>query len=303
MKLPFWVVSMGKDYVGKQRDIEKIKYLYEGITRDEKINAINYSPETYEYKREDILIKRKYSFVNEFTCSAMLDDLDYNYGKISKSEYDSRKINRDYNQGKITKEERDYACCDLISNPKEKREMLNCLDRDYDKKDEYDYRLEKLKINFNDKETKDYKLSLLELDKEFEKIDELTYQLGLNDLSNTKGSYEWEMKKITIEKEFGTISLEEFTKKKYTLDNEPYFSVISEKYHEGKIEFILDWNEVFIQKLKEEGMVGYTDQQMVDEYFKDICKQIAEEEEIFEMPDSTGPMIYRDDSGPISAYS
>ena len=139
-------------------------------------------------------------------------------------------------------------------------------------------------------------MAILETEKKFLSLDPYEYETRFNDLVNEKDSKEWNIKKNDIDFEYKKISKEEHEKKKYTIEGEPYFCVIKSDFKDGKIEFVLDWNEIFIEKLKDEGMVGYNDQQMVDLYFKEICSQIAEEEEIFDFKNENfGPSIEKEE--------
>ena len=48
--------------------------------------------------------------------------------------------------------------------------------------------------------------------------------------------------------------------------------------------FELDWNEYFVEMLRGHGLTGDTDEEIVDQWFQDLCKQIALEqydEEVF----------------------
>lgn len=59
---------------------------------------------------------------------------------------------------------------------------------------------------------------------------------------------------------------------------EPYVNIVSmeldpENIGNGAIE--LDWNEFFIAKLIRAGYQGRDDQQLVDQWFQDICRHIV----------------------------
>jgi hypothetical protein len=42
--------------------------------------------------------------------------------------------------------------------------------------------------------------------------------------------------------------------------------------------FELDWNEYFVLQLKEAGYKGTTEEEMVDQWFQDLCRNIGAEE-------------------------
>ena len=69
-------------------------------------------------------------------------------------------------------------------------------------------------------------------------------------------------------------------KQKATKKGEPWFTIVdveidSENPRNGAFE--LDWNEPFVGMLRRHGLVGDTDEEIVDQWFQDLCRQIAME--------------------------
>lgn len=69
-------------------------------------------------------------------------------------------------------------------------------------------------------------------------------------------------------------------KEKATKKGEPWFTIVdveinSENPLNGAFE--LDWNEPFVNMLRGHGLVGETDEEIVDQWFQDLCRQIAME--------------------------
>ena len=69
-------------------------------------------------------------------------------------------------------------------------------------------------------------------------------------------------------------------KEKATKKGEPWFTIVdveinSENPLNGAFE--LDWNEPFVKMLRSHGLVGETDEEIVDQWFQDLCRQIAME--------------------------
>ena len=61
---------------------------------------------------------------------------------------------------------------------------------------------------------------------------------------------------------------------------EPWVSVLSMELAEGSLEqgaFELDWNEIFVAKLVRAGYQGKTDNDIVDNWFQDVCRNIVME--------------------------
>jgi len=130
-------------------------------------------------------------------------------------------------------------------------------------KEEYDYEYARLVHG----DTKEYRLIQLELDKKYEKIDELGYQK----------------------------SIAEF-------HNDPWIGVISSDYNAGLtsdgFSFELDWNDEFVQMLKREGYRGATEDEIVEQWFEDkateeYMKILSEEaDDISETDDYSVPATH-----------
>jgi len=61
---------------------------------------------------------------------------------------------------------------------------------------------------------------------------------------------------------------------------EPWVSVLSMELAEGSLEqgaFELDWNDIFVAKLVRAGYQGKTDNDIVDNWFQDVCRNIVME--------------------------
>jgi len=77
-----------------------------------------------------------------------------------------------------------------------------------------------------------------------------------------------------------------------TEKGEPYISVLSvdlDKSNVGNGSFELDWNDIFIKQLRAAGYPGKTDEDVVDMWFRNICRNVlaeAYEQEIAQKPDN-----------------
>jgi hypothetical protein len=66
-------------------------------------------------------------------------------------------------------------------------------------------------------------------------------------------------------------------KEQATKDGEPWFTVVDIEIDEDNPRngsFELDWNEYFPVMLRKHGLVGNTDEEVIDQWFQDLCKQI-----------------------------
>ena len=90
---------------------------------------------------------------------------------------------------------------------------------------------------------------------------------------------------LNVEKEEGKEETTESTskkkltpKEKATKAGEPWFTVIDveidpDNPRNGSFE--LDWNKPFVEMLRKHGLVGDGDEDVIDQWFQDLCKQIA----------------------------
>jgi hypothetical protein len=66
-----------------------------------------------------------------------------------------------------------------------------------------------------------------------------------------------------------------------TSKKEPYIAVLDTHVNKDNIRngfFELDWNEYFVLQLREAGYKGTTEEEMVDQWFQDLCRNIGAEE-------------------------
>lgn len=83
-----------------------------------------------------------------------------------------------------------------------------------------------------------------------------------------------------IDLEFGRISQEEHDKKVATLNGDPYIKVVSLDLDEkspGAGFFELDFNEHFVEYLANSGYEGVEPDEIVDNWFNDLCQNIVME--------------------------
>lgn len=119
-------------------------------------------------------------------------------------------------------------------------------------------------LNYKVIDQETYDLKIIELDYEYKRIVETDYNIQL----------------LNHNFKYGKIEEIEHSKKTATLKEEPWVRIInvgfnSETPNQG--EFELDWNDVFVQELKDAGYEGIADEQIVNNWLSEICKNIAME--------------------------
>jgi len=93
----------------------------------------------------------------------------------------------------------------------------------------------------------------------------------------------------TLKNWFGKTKSQEITaipkteKEIATENKEPWVSVLTTHINQENIRngfFELDWNEYFIMQLVANGYTGSTDEEVVNAWFIQLCKNIGEEESV-----------------------
>lgn len=257
--VPFWSVPSHWGLKGKDKDIAYAKYYFSGEELDNKLNNIENEFGSYNYFIRELDIKKKYNRISEIEYYKGIEDINFRFNRITLSEKNGKQLYIDKKYGAISEEEYDYAFLDL--------EIKN-------------------------KQTFEYKRALLDLDLKHGKITLKEYDYLINDITNDKNSFEWKKTNLDLQLEYGELNDQQYDKELCTLKGIPYFEVISGKFDkpeeidigEGGFSFEFDFNDIFVEGLKKEGWPGNTPYEVVDEYFKEVCKQIAYEEEIFDVP-------------------
>ena len=90
-----------------------------------------------------------------------------------------------------------------------------------------------------------------------------------------------------------------------TEKGEPYVAVLSVEVdpdNPGSGAFELDWNEIFIKKLYKAGYRDENEEDMVDRWFQDVCRNVVLESYEKEMADPSARVERNDLGGGRSEY-
>ena len=85
-----------------------------------------------------------------------------------------------------------------------------------------------------------------------------------------------------------------------TKNGEPWVQVLSmeiDKENPGQGAFELDWNDIFVARLIKSGYQGKTDQDIVDNWFQDVCRNVVLETYQQEQADPSNRPSNRRDLG------
>jgi len=117
---------------------------------------------------------------------------------------------------------------------------------------------------------------LLQIDRDHGKIDEKSF--AYSDAALLEDKVEKEVVVAQLNHHYGDISDAEYEKTVATLRKEPWVSVVKfdiqgDDAKQG--EFELDWNEFFIKKLEDAGYVGRSEDEIIQQWFHEVCKNVA----------------------------
>lgn len=136
-----------------------------------------------------------------------------------------------------------------------------------------------LEINQDDYDKNTYLKKTFDIELKYGRITTNEYHRKLVTLLQDKTQQELAI--LELDHREGKISEIEYSKQAATLNNEPWVTVISmdfggKKALEGSFE--LDWNEAFVNNLKSEGYTGPTPDSIVNQWFMEVCRNVALEE-------------------------
>jgi len=143
----------------------------------------------------------------------------------------------------------------------------------------YDLELKLLNLRQDELEMSDFKRKMAELELKYDRITKAHYHRCLADLIEDKGQKDLALLELDLRD--GKIGSLEYEKRSASLKGEPWVNVVSMDFGgktalEGSFE--LDWNELFVDKLKEAGYAGPTPDSIVNQWFMEVCRNVAMEE-------------------------
>lgn len=143
------------------------------------------------------------------------------------------------------------------------------------------YELEKklIQIRSDEYSTKELQTKLLDLEFKYGKIDKFTHLRSLASLIEDPKQQALAM--LELDYKEGKLSDAQYQKQTATLNHEPWVTVLSMDFGgkqslEGSFE--LDWNEAFVENLQTEGYIGASPDAIVNQWFMEVCRNVAMEE-------------------------
>lgn len=124
--------------------------------------------------------------------------------------------------------------------------------------------------------------ALLKLDKKYGRLTGYEYDLKVAEIEHPElESLERQSAMLKADYEAGKITKLEYEKTLASAKNEPWVGVVDNGYdnEEGVngLYFELDWNPQWVVFLKQNGYYGTSDEQIVEQWFADVCRSQADE--------------------------
>jgi hypothetical protein len=124
------------------------------------------------------------------------------------------------------------------------------------------------------------RLANLDIDEYYGRIDQFTKHMQKTIVKFGVDTPECKLEQLEIKKQFKKISDRDYEKELATLKGEPWVTVVNlnmnpTKPSDGYME--LDWNDKFVENLKEAGYKGEKSELIVQDWFDTICKNVAKE--------------------------
>lgn len=169
------------------------------------------------------------------------------------------------------------------------------VDLKYEHIDKYTYDIKHAELAYTDPEK--LARAKLEIDYTHHRIGSYEYQIKR---AETDFTDEAERKIWLLENEHNHQKIDdrEYAKQLATLKEEPYITVIRSEYdaREGMdgLTFEFDWNDLWIDYLRLNGYVGLRDEELVEQWFTEVCRNVAEanpEEDTSNVPFNSGRVI------------
>ncbi len=153
------------------------------------------------------------------------------------------------------------------------------LDKKYAKIDAYDYDYEKTRLTSGGEVTP---IAKLDLDLAHGRIKPYEHACAVARIKYPDpDSLELQIALLTLDYDYGHIELNEYEKTLATAKNERWVGVVGHTYDPDHgvdgFSFELDWNDQWIDFLRSHGYHGSTELQIVEQWFSDVSRTVAED--------------------------
>lgn len=143
------------------------------------------------------------------------------------------------------------------------------------KGEELDRRLLEIRLRHDPDGFTKWKLGLLDIERRYGKLTEYEAAVQRVELLHPPG-VEHDLEMLELDHTHGKISDVEYQKSRAKLKNEPWVCIVNSGFDPSQgvegVFFEFDWNDQWIEFLRSHGYNGHTDEQVIDEWFADVCR-------------------------------
>jgi hypothetical protein len=149
----------------------------------------------------------------------------------------------------------------------------------------------------NPADSMEFKLEELRLDLADGKLSEEQYDRCVLALTHTdEESEEYQLEELALDAKYQELTEQEIEKREATIKGEPWFDVLRSGYRPlnddtAQMAFELDWNDEFVRFLESQGWKGFTDDEIVDKWFSEACRQMIMQDELVEEETNALPLV------------
>ena len=188
---------------------------------------------------------------------------------------------------------------DLTVRDATERELAHLkLDHDYGLVDDYEFDIEEARIKNN--EVLD-PIAELDIKLKHKKIDGWEHDCAVAAIQfPDESSLERQIALLTADYTHGQIDKLEYDKTLAIAKNEPWVGIVDNGFNSedgvNGLYFELDWNDQWVEHLRKNGYHGVSDEQIVEQWFSDVCRSQAEETPVDDdspVPFNSGRVINR----------
>lgn len=132
-----------------------------------------------------------------------------------------------------------------------------------------------------DEQDDQFNKKLLELDLKYGRITKAEYDRTYINTLMPKDSKEQKLALLDLDHSERKITDIEYDKEMATINKTPWVTVVKLELEEGKPDFgsmELEWNNFFIDHLKKSGYEGKTEEQIVERWLGELCRNLALEQ-------------------------
>lgn len=142
------------------------------------------------------------------------------------------------------------------------------------------YELDRKLAELNNDDPVKRSVEITKIDAKHNKISQ--YDCDISIAEKTLTGVDLAVRKLEIDLDHGKIDERQFAKDSATARGEPYIAVVESEYRPeddiSGLYFEFDWNEKWIETLIQHGYTGFNEEQIVQEWFKDLCRSVILED-------------------------